>query len=75
MDWTLFSSHVLWIHALILAVTLTMAYLLQIFNSRQERRQATQRWERQRDAGWADRPRLSARGVSATRFYFTKDPM
>ena len=75
MDWTFVSWHVLWSHALILGVTLALACFLQIFNSRQERRQAAQRWERQRDTVRADRPRLSARGVSATRFFFTKDPL
>ena len=45
MDWTFVSWHVLWSHALILVVTLALARFLQIFNSRQERRQAAQRWE------------------------------
>ena len=47
MYWTLVPWHVVWIHALILVLTLALACFLQIYNSRQERRQAAQRWERQ----------------------------
>ncbi|MEE3368418.1 MAG: hypothetical protein VX346_03640 [Planctomycetota bacterium] len=75
MYWTLVPWHVVWIHALILVLTLALACFLQIYNSRQERRQAAQRWERQHDAARADRSRLAIRAVSATHIFFTKGSM
>ena len=75
MDWLLVSWQVVWIHAVILAITLVGAVLLQIFNTHREHRQATQRWDQRYDTSLDGRQRPSAGGFSATRLSFTKDPM
>ena len=75
MYWAVVPWHVVWIHVLILALTLALACLLQLYNSRQERRQAAQRWERQHDTARADSSRLSTRMLSATHIFFTKGSM